>query len=80
MQPKWILFQKKKQKKRNKGKNIFASPPIPCLHTNIVRLRLHVKATLIHYVVSLYKPFPSVACSRRSDSGERCDVKGSAKK
>ena len=63
MQPKWILFQKKKtkQNKRNKRKNIFASSPIPCLHANIASLRLHVKVTLIHYVVSL--PFPSLVAS-----------------
>ena len=57
------FFKKKKEKKRNKRKNIFASSPIPCLHTNISSLRLQVKVTLIHYVVSL--PFlPVVALAK----------------
>ena len=52
MQPEWILFKKKKEKKKRKKTSL--------LLEDWRRLwsqgRLHVKVTLIHYVVSL--PFP----------------------
>ena len=59
MQPEWILFFKKR-KENKKGKNILS-----LLFEDRRRLwsqgRLHVKVTLIHYVVSL--PFPPVVVS-----------------
>ena len=54
MRPEWILF-KKKEKKRKKEKTSLLLEDRRRLCSQV---RLHVKVTLIHYVVSL--PFPPV--------------------
>ena len=58
MQPKWILFLKKKKRKEIKEKTSLLPEDQRRLCS---QGRLHVKVTLIHYVVSL--PFPPVIAS-----------------
>ena len=58
MQPEWILFLKKRKENKKKEKTSLLLEDRRRLCS---QGRLHVKVTLIHYVVSL--PFPPVVAS-----------------